>query len=52
VRLRYNNIMIYIIITISDLKMCKTQFTTTHDEVLVEEVSKNRVLYDSSHEKQ
>ena len=31
--------------------MSKTQFTTTQDELLVEEVSKNRVLYDSSHEK-
>jgi competence protein ComGC len=39
-------ISIYIIITISNLKMSKTQFTTTHDEILVEEVSKNRVLYE------
>lgn len=31
--------------------MSKTLFTTTDDELLVEEVSKNRVLYDSSHEK-
>lgn len=32
-------------------KTTKTLFTITDDELLVEEVSKNRVLYDSSHEK-
>jgi len=31
-------------------KTTKTLFTTTDDELLVEEVSENRVLYDSSHE--
>lgn len=31
--------------------MMKTQFSTTDDELLVEEVSKNRVLYDCSREK-
>lgn len=32
-------------------KTTKTLFTITDDELLVEEVSKNRVLYDSSYEK-
>ena len=42
---------IFLLTNLFNRKISKTLFTTTDDELLVEEVGKNRELYDSPHKK-